>query len=96
MTATSVVAKTAMIALYALAAMPFIAISMAHAEPATVKVSDLDFSRPAQVATFEQRVERAADQICAGYADPRELTRTAACHAAVQSEARDKLADRSR
>jgi UrcA family protein len=91
MTATSIVAKAATVTLYALAALPFLAISMAHAEPASVKISDLDFSSPAHVAVFEDRVDHAANKLCASYAEPREMTMSAACRSAVQSEARDKL-----
>jgi UrcA family protein len=88
---TSVINKTAMIALYAVAALPFVAISFAHAEPVTVKVSDLNMSQPAQVQQYDQRVDRAARQICATYSDPRDLDRTAACKTAVRAEAADKL-----
>jgi UrcA family protein len=91
---TSFVEKTATVAMYALAALPFIALSAARAEPVTVKVSDLDMSRPAHVAVFQNRLERATDKICAGYTDPRNLTGTAACASAVHAEAMDKLNQR--
>ena len=88
---TSFIAKTANIALYALAALPFIAISMAHAEPATVKISDLNMSQPAHVEQFNSRVEKAANQVCASYTERRDLTQSAACTSAVRAEAVEKL-----
>jgi UrcA family protein len=96
MTTTALVAKTANLAMYALAALPIIALSTARAEPATVKISDLNLSRPAHVAQFNQRLDRATDQICAGYAERRNLTPAAACASAVRSEAMDKLSQAQR
>jgi len=92
---TSLVEKTATIALYALAALPFIAISVAHAEPVTVRVSDLNMSQPAQVQQYEQRVNQAARQLCSSV-DARDLDQTAACTSAVKAEAADKLAQANR
>jgi UrcA family protein len=92
---TSLINKTATVALYALAALPLIAVSMARAEPATIKVSDLsNMSQPAQVQQFNARVDRAAEQVCANYAERREMNLTAACTSAVRAEAADKLAER--
>jgi UrcA family protein len=89
---TSFVEKTATVAMYALAALPFIALGFsAHAETATVKISDLNMSQPAQVQTFDRRVDQAAHQICASYAAPSNLGPSAACTAAVRAEAQDKL-----
>jgi len=88
------IAKTANIALFAVAALPFIALATARAEPVTVKISDLNMARPAQVEEFNRRVERASDRLCAGYVDPRQLTATAACSAAVHAEANAKLNQR--
>ena len=86
------VANTANVAMYALAALPFIALGVARAEPATVKISDLNMSRPAQVQMFNDRVEHAANHICANYADPRNISAVAVCTSAVRAEAADKLA----
>ena len=86
------VEKTAAVAMYALAALPFIALGVARAEPATVRISDLNMSRPAHVQVFNDRVEHAANHICANYADRRNLTGVAACTSAVRAEAADKLA----
>ncbi len=92
MTATALVARTANAAMYALAALPFIALAFAaHAEPATVKISDLNMSQPAQVEQFNQRVDHAVHQVCSSYASPRDLTMSAACASAVRAEAADKL-----
>ena len=96
MSTTDIVGKTATIALYALAALPFIALTAARAEPATIKVSDLNMSRPAHVAEFNRRVDHAADQLCDGAADRKNLSAHAACVAAVRAEAMDGLAARAR
>jgi len=88
---TSLIAKTATVALYALAALPFIAVSFARAETATVKVSDLNLSQPAQVQQLNRRVEKAADQVCGTSAD---LSRTAPCRAAVRTEVAEQLKQR--
>ena len=84
-------AETANLSLLALAALPIIALSVAHAEPAPVKVSDLNMSRPADVRTFDARVERAASRVCISVIDRRELSRQEACRQAVKAEAMDKL-----
>ena len=84
------ITKSAATASLALAALPFIALGAAHAQPATVRISDLNMSRPAQVQVFNARVERAADKFCAGYADARELNRVAACKAGVRAELNEK------
>ena len=88
---TSLLAKTANASLLALAALPIIAVSLAHAEPIPVKVSDLNMARPADQRTFEARVERAADRVCSGSVDSRDLGRLAACREAVRAEAHDQL-----
>ncbi len=78
----------------AMAATPLLAVgSLAHAaeptvQPAHVQVSDLDFSRPADAATFRSRVDAAADAVCRQDAvhAPR-----SACVDAVRQEAVEKL-----
>ncbi len=89
----SIVNKTAIAATLGLAALPWIALSVAHAQPATVQISDLTQGTPAQVETFNRRVDQAANQLCAGRADPRNLEQTAACKAAVHEEADAKFAE---
>lgn len=92
MTTTTLINRTANIAMYALAALPFIALAFAaHAAPATVKVSDLNMSQPAQVEQYNQRVDHAAHQVCSSYAQARDLNMSAACTSAVRAEAADKL-----
>ena len=88
---TNIVSNITNTALLGVALLPWIALSAAHAEPATVKISDLNMSRPANVATFNARVDRAADKFCASYADPRNLTASAACKSGVRAEAEGKL-----
>lgn len=87
---TDLLAKTANISLLALAALPMIAVTLAHAEPATIKVSDLNLARTADRNVFEARIDRAADQLCSSV-DLRDLSRQAACREAVRAEAVSKL-----
>jgi len=87
----TLLAKTAEISLLALAAVPLIALSVAHAQPAGIKVSDLNLSRPADVRTFHARVDHAANQVCTGGPEARDLGRFDACRKAVRIEAMDKL-----
>ena len=87
----TLLAKTANVSMLVLAAMPLIAISFARAEPATVRISDLNLSRPADVRTYDARVDHAASKVCSDVIDARELDRTEACRQAVRAEAREKL-----
>lgn len=87
----NVVTKAAGLSLLALAALPVVALTAAHAAPATVKISDLDLSRPAHMATFERRVDQAADKLCAGYTVRQNLSAAAACRDSVRQEALDQL-----
>jgi UrcA family protein len=89
---SNLVAKIANIATLGVAVLPWIALSTAHAQPATVRISDLNLNQPAQVQVFDRRVEHAAEQVCADYASPQNLTPTALCHQAVKAEAQQKLA----
>ena len=87
----SFITKSAAIASLAIAAIPFVALgSAAHAQ--TVRISDLDMSRSAQVQVFNGRVERAADQFCSRTVDARALDRMAACKAGVRAEMKEKAA----
>ena len=86
----ALLAKTANLSLLALAALPVIALSFAHAEPVSIKVSDLNLSRPADVRVLDARIDHVANQICAN-PEARELARLAACRKAVRAEAMDKL-----
>ena len=85
-----VIAKSAAIASLAIAALPFIALGAAHAQTATVRVSDLSLSRPAHVQVLNGRIDQAADKFCADYADQRDLGRVAACKSAVRAELQEK------
>jgi len=86
------ITKSAAVASLAIAALPFIALGSAHAQTATVRISDLNMSRPSQVQVFNGRVERAADRFCASHADPRNLNSVAACKAGVRAELQEKAA----
>ena len=81
----ALLAKAANVSLMALAAVPLIAVSLAHAEPATIKFSDLNMSRPSDQRTFEARVAKAADQVCSAI-DGRELANVQACREQVRAE----------
>ncbi len=87
----SLITKTANVALFAVAALPFIALAAARAEPVTVHVSDLNMSKPAHVQEFNRRLDRATDQICG---DTRQIGQHEACVTAVRSEANDKMSQR--
>jgi UrcA family protein len=85
--------KAAEIGLVALAALPLVSLGAAHAQTATVKISDLDLNQPAQAAVFERRLDRAAAKVCMERAGSSlDLTSMAVCKAAVRAEAMDKLA----
>lgn len=88
---TNFVSNISNTAMLGVALLPWIALGTAHAEPATIKISDLNMSRPAQVAIFEARVDQAAGKVCASYVDPRRLDASAACRQAVRAEAEGKL-----
>ena len=87
----ALLAKTANVSMLALAAMPLIAIGFARAEPATVKLSDLNMARPADVRTFDARVDHAAGKVCSDVIDARQLARFEACRQAIRAEAKAKL-----
>ena len=88
----SFITKSAAVASLAIAARPCIALGAAHAQTASVQISDLNMSRPAQVQEFNNRVDQAADQFCAGYTDPRNLNGVAACKSGVRAELQEKAA----
>ncbi len=85
------VSNIATAATLGVALLPWIALGAAHAQPATIKVSDLNMSRPSHVAVFNGRVDRAAQKVCADYANPRDFAASEACKQAVRAEAMDKL-----
>ena len=80
-----------------MAATPLVAIGgFAHAadyQPQRIQVSDLDFSRAADAATFHHRVDVAAGRMCNANAD---LTQRSACGDAVQEEAVERLGSAQR
>jgi UrcA family protein len=79
--------KVANASLLALAALPLLALSVAHAQTARVDISDInDLSNPAQVAILNERIDRAADQFCRDRGGL-DLARLDACKAAVRDEA---------
>ena len=88
---TSLIAKIAGAVLFAGAALPAVAVTMAHAEPASVRMSDLNLSKASNVAEFHARVDHAAQKFCTGSVDPRNLTQLAACRDGVRAEAQSKL-----
>ncbi len=88
---TSLIAKVASAALFVVAALPAIAVTMAHAEPATIRMSDLNLAKASNVAEFHARVDRAAQKFCTGSVDLRNLNQMAACRDGVRAEAQSKL-----
>ena len=90
---SKLISKIAGAALFGIAALPAFALTLAHAEPATIRVSDLDLSKASNVATFNIRVDQAAQKVCMGVVDQRNLNQLAACRASVRAEAMDKLSD---
>ncbi len=87
----TLLSKTATLSLMAMAAFPMVSLAFAHAEPAAIRVSDLNMSRPADVRTLNVRVDQAAKKVCSSVVDGRELTRFDACLTAVRAEAREKI-----
>ncbi len=87
----ALLAKTANLSLLALAAVPMISLGFARAEPAAIRISDLNMSRPADVRTLDARVDHAANKVCATGPDVRDLGRFDACLKAVRAEAKDKI-----
>jgi UrcA family protein len=84
--------RIAGVATLALAVLPFAAISTAAAAaPVTVKVADLDLNSAQGLATFEDRVEKAALSFCATNVGARPVSQINACRTAVREELADKL-----
>lgn len=93
---TDFLSRLANVSLLALAAMPLVALSLAHAEPLHIQVSDLDLSQPGQRAILDSRIARAADQYCLNSEDRRDLALLNACRSAVRKEALEQLREGSR
>jgi UrcA family protein len=87
----TLIAKITNVSFLAVAALPIIALGFAHAEPAAIKLSDLNMSRPADVRTLDARVDHAANKVCATGPEVRDLDRFDACLKAVRAEAMDKI-----
>jgi UrcA family protein len=92
---SKLIARIASAAAIALAAIPVVAATAAHADTRRITVSDLDFSRAAHVAVFEKRIARAAFEICP--ADTRQNSAKAeACRQTLRSQAVAALGDSQR
>jgi UrcA family protein len=87
----TLLSKAATLSLLAMAALPTVSLAFAHAEPAAIRVSDLNMSRPADVRTLDVRVDHAANKVCSTGADARDLARFDNCLKAVRAEAHDKI-----
>jgi UrcA family protein len=81
----ALLAKTANLSLLALAAAPLLAVSLAHAEPVKVTISDLNLARPSDQRILDARIAKAADQYCS-IIDHRELARVQDCKDAVRAD----------
>ena len=91
MKTNALIYKTANLSLLALAAVPLISLGFARAEPAAIKLSDLNMSRPADVQTLHARIDRAANKVCVSGPDVRDLDRFDSCLKSVRAEAVDKI-----
>ena len=82
------------IATLTLATVPALALATsAHAAPAVIKVSDIDFNSAHDARTLDKRVSEAAYEVCdASGRTP--LGARAACVESVRAEARDQIAQR--
>jgi UrcA family protein len=90
---TQLTARFVGLATLALAALPMAAVATSvRAEPASVRVADLDLSRTEGVAAYHQRVASAAEAHCrqSGVAASA-LSQVAACKAGVRAELVQKL-----
>ena len=63
----------------------------AHASQVSVSVADLDFHKPADLATFNARVQAAARQFCSTEATGTRVASQGPCIRAVVQEAFDSL-----
>ena len=86
--------QASLVAAIALAALPVVAISTAHAAPVAVKVSDLNLGQASGSAALAHRIDRAAQTVCSDRVFIRDLNQKAACVKAVRSEAMDRAAGR--
>lgn len=96
---TKTIARIALAAALATAALTTAGVASAHTTPVTrtarIMVSDLDFSRAAHVAKFEKRISRAAYDLCPIEAR-QNSAKAEACRSGLQSQAIAKLSDMQR
>lgn len=87
---SNLVTRIASVAAIALAALPIVAVGAAHAETrsAVIRVADLDFARPADIATFERRVSLVASKLCPTRGG---LRQAIACEKDVRQQALGRL-----
>ncbi|THD53331.1 UrcA family protein [Phenylobacterium sp.] len=86
---TSAASRIAGLATLALAVLPIAALTTAAHAGEHVHTGDLNMASAADRATFEQRVDHAANKFCN---TERNLTNKAACKAGVHTEADEKAA----
>lgn len=84
---TSTTSRIAGLATLALAVLPVAALTTAAHAAERVRTADLNLASAAGHATFEQRVNHAANKFCN---IERNLTNKAACQAGVRAEANEK------
>ena len=87
----NILAKIANVSLLALAALPLIALGVAHAQPVRINISDIDLSNPAQVAALDARIDQAADKFCRRPDENRPLPQFLACKAGARQEAMEQV-----
>jgi UrcA family protein len=88
---TEFLSKLANASLLALAALPLIALGVAHAQPVRINISDIDLNNPAQTATLDARIDQAAAKFCSRFGYAVELARRNACTSGIRDEALEQV-----
>ena len=93
------VSVTSAIASLCLAVLPVVALATSvHAAPAavTVKVGDLNLTRPDQAAELQLRIKKVTKALCSGGGPAADLGARLTCERAVKEEVIAKLSDNQR
>lgn len=96
---SNIVRVTSAVASLCLAALPVIALATSvHAAPAavTVKVGDLNLSRPDQAAELRLRIKKVTKALCDRGGPAADLGARRSCERAVKEEVLAKLSDNQR
>ncbi len=96
---SKIVSVTSAIASLCLAALPVVALATSvHAAPAevTVKVGDLNLTRPDQAAELQLRIKKVAKALCDRGGPAADIGARLTCERAVKEEVIAKLSDNQR